>query len=161
VTERIIVRGAKEHNLQSIDGAFPNRRITAITGVRGSEKSTLVFNVLYSEGRRGYVEWVSRCGKQLYGSAHSLGSIRSTGSARRLPSTSPEDSSGAAQSALRIACLVEQILGALHRNWLESKEGDVRWDRSFDLPRSADVPSRGRLLDAAGRPPELTEPLME
>ena len=55
----IHVRGAREHNLKNIDVVIPRDRLTVITGLSGSGKSSLAFDTIYAEGQRRYVE--SRC----------------------------------------------------------------------------------------------------
>ncbi|MFQ5689372.1 MAG: excinuclease ABC subunit UvrA [Gemmatimonadota bacterium] len=63
----IVVRGAREHNLQNIDVAIPRNRLTVITGLSGSGKSTLAFDTIYAEGRRRYVESLSAYARQFLG----------------------------------------------------------------------------------------------
>src|SRR5256885_13303184 len=60
----IEVRGARQHNLKDIDVSFPRGRLTVITGVFGSGKSSLAFDTLYAEGQRRYVASVSTYAKQ-------------------------------------------------------------------------------------------------
>jgi excinuclease ABC subunit A len=60
----IRVRGARQHNLKNIDVDLPRGRITVITGVSGSGKSSLAFDTLYAEGQRRYVESVSAYARQ-------------------------------------------------------------------------------------------------
>ena len=60
----IEVRGAREHNLKGIDVAIPHRSLTVVTGVSGSGKSSLAFDVLYAEGQRRYVESFSAYARQ-------------------------------------------------------------------------------------------------
>ena len=54
--DKIIIKGAKEHNLKNIDIEIPKNKLIVITGVSGSGKSSLAFDTIYSEGQRKYVE---------------------------------------------------------------------------------------------------------
>ena len=63
-SDAIRVRGARQHNLKSVDVDLPRGRLTVITGVSGSGKSSLAFDTLYAEGQRRYVESVSSYAKQ-------------------------------------------------------------------------------------------------
>jgi excinuclease ABC subunit A len=58
------VRGARQHNLKNLDLEFPRGKMTVVTGVSGSGKSSLAFDTLYAEGQRRYVESVSTYAKQ-------------------------------------------------------------------------------------------------
>src|SRR6516165_989768 len=60
----VTVRGARVHNLQNIDCEIPHNRITVITGVSGSGKSSLAFDTIYAEGQRRYVESLSAYARQ-------------------------------------------------------------------------------------------------
>jgi excinuclease ABC subunit A len=62
--ESVVVRGAKVHNLKNIDCEIPHNRITVITGVSGSGKSSLAFDTIYAEGQRRYVESLSAYARQ-------------------------------------------------------------------------------------------------
>ncbi|MEK6556355.1 MAG: excinuclease ABC subunit UvrA [Bdellovibrionota bacterium] len=57
--EGIVVRGAREHNLKNIDLEIPRNKLTVITGLSGSGKSTIAFDTIYAEGQRRYIESLS------------------------------------------------------------------------------------------------------
>ncbi|MCZ2155680.1 MAG: excinuclease ABC subunit UvrA [Bryobacterales bacterium] len=62
--EHIVLRGARLHNLKNIDLEIPHNHITVVTGVSGSGKSSLVFDTIYAEGQRRYVESLSAYARQ-------------------------------------------------------------------------------------------------
>ncbi|KRT68936.1 MAG: UvrABC system protein A, UvrA protein, Excinuclease ABC subunit A, (Excinuclease ATPase subunit) [candidate division NC10 bacterium CSP1-5] len=62
--DAIIIRGAREHNLKSIDLEIPRGKLVVITGVSGSGKSSLAFDTIYAEGQRRYVESLSAYARQ-------------------------------------------------------------------------------------------------
>ena len=65
--EYLVVRGAREHNLKNISVAIPRNRLTVITGLSGSGKSSLAFDTIYAEGQRRYVESLSAYARQFLG----------------------------------------------------------------------------------------------
>ena len=66
-TDKIIIEGAREHNLKNINVEIPRNSLTVITGLSGSGKSTLAFDTLYAEGQRRYVESLSTYARQFLG----------------------------------------------------------------------------------------------
>ncbi|HHB90941.1 MAG TPA: excinuclease ABC subunit A, partial [Anaerolineae bacterium] len=64
---KLIVRGAREHNLKNIDVEIPRDRLVVITGLSGSGKSSLAFDTIYAEGQRRYVESLSAYARQFLG----------------------------------------------------------------------------------------------
>ncbi len=63
-SDRIIIRGAREHNLKNIDLEIPRDQLVVITGLSGSGKSSLAFDTIYAEGQRRYVESLSAYARQ-------------------------------------------------------------------------------------------------
>jgi len=66
-TEKIAIKGAREHNLQNIDLQIPRDKLVVITGLSGSGKSSLAFDTIYAEGQRRYVESLSAYARQFLG----------------------------------------------------------------------------------------------
>jgi excinuclease ABC subunit A len=62
--DSIVVRGARVHNLKNIDCTIPHNRLTVVTGLSGSGKSSLAFDTLYAEGQRRYIESLSAYARQ-------------------------------------------------------------------------------------------------
>ena len=65
--ESIVIRGAREHNLQNVDVDIPRDKLIVITGLSGSGKSSLAFDTIYAEGQRRYVESLSSYARQFLG----------------------------------------------------------------------------------------------
>lgn len=65
--EKIVIKGASEHNLKHIDVTIPRNKLVVFTGVSGSGKSSLAFDTLYAEGQRRYVESLSAYARQFLG----------------------------------------------------------------------------------------------
>ncbi len=66
-TDRILVRGAREHNLRNVTVEIPRDRLVVLTGISGSGKSSLAFDTIYAEGQRKYVESLSAYARQFLG----------------------------------------------------------------------------------------------
>src|SRR5215208_3743350 len=62
--DAIVVRGARVHNLKNISVSLPHNKLTVVTGVSGSGKSSLAFDTIYAEGQRRYVESLSAYARQ-------------------------------------------------------------------------------------------------
>ena len=65
--ESITIRGARQNNLKNIDLEIPREKLVVFTGISGSGKSTLVFDTIYAEGQRRYVESLSAYARMFLG----------------------------------------------------------------------------------------------
>lgn len=66
-SNKIIIKGAKEHNLKNIDLEIPRDKLVVFTGLSGSGKSSLAFDTIYAEGQRRYVESLSSYARMFWG----------------------------------------------------------------------------------------------
>jgi excinuclease ABC subunit A len=67
MSDRLIVKGAREHNLRDVDLDLPRDQLIVFTGISGSGKSSLAFDTIYAEGQRRYVESLSAYARQFLG----------------------------------------------------------------------------------------------
>lgn len=67
MNDKIIIKGAKEHNLKNVDLELPRNKMIVFTGLSGSGKSSLAFDTIYAEGQRRYVESLSSYARQFLG----------------------------------------------------------------------------------------------
>ncbi len=67
MSDAIVVKGAREHNLKNVDVTIPREKLVVITGLSGSGKSSLAFDTIYAEGQRRYVESLSSYARQFLG----------------------------------------------------------------------------------------------
>ncbi|MBQ7104056.1 MAG: excinuclease ABC subunit UvrA, partial [Anaerotignum sp.] len=65
--DKIVIKGAREHNLKNVDLTIPRDQLVVFTGVSGSGKSSLAFDTIYAEGQRRYVESLSSYARQFLG----------------------------------------------------------------------------------------------
>ena len=66
-SDKIIIKGASEHNLKNVDVEIPRDNLVVFTGLSGSGKSSLAFDTIYAEGQRRYVESLSSYARQFLG----------------------------------------------------------------------------------------------
>ncbi len=67
MSERLVIQGAREHNLQNVDLDLPRDQLIVFTGLSGSGKSSLAFDTIFAEGQRRYVESLSAYARQFLG----------------------------------------------------------------------------------------------
>ena len=65
--DKLVIRGARAHNLKNIDVEIPRDKLVVVTGLSGSGKSSLAFDTIYAEGQRRYVESLSAYARQFLG----------------------------------------------------------------------------------------------
>ncbi len=65
--EKIIIKGAREHNLKNVSLEIPRNKMVIFTGISGSGKSSLAFDTIFAEGQRRYIESLSAYARQFLG----------------------------------------------------------------------------------------------
>lgn len=66
-TDKIVIKGAREHNLKNVDVTIPRDKLIVMTGLSGSGKSSLAFDTIYADGQRRYMESLSSYARQFLG----------------------------------------------------------------------------------------------
>jgi excinuclease ABC subunit A len=100
----IVVKGAREHNLQGVDLVLPKNKLICFTGVSGSGKSSLAFDTLYAEGQRRYIESLSSYARQFMGQLTKPDCDHVSGLS---PSISIEQKSGASNPRSTVGTITE------------------------------------------------------
>ena len=85
--DKIVIHGARAHNLKNIDVEIPRDKLVVVTGLSGSGKSSLAFDTLYAEGQRRYVESLSAYARQFLGNMENQMWMPLMVSAQLFPST--------------------------------------------------------------------------
>ena len=67
MTDKIVIKGAREHNLKNVSLEIPKNELVVFTGVSGSGKSSLAFDTIFAEGQRRYIESLSTYARQFLG----------------------------------------------------------------------------------------------
>jgi excinuclease ABC subunit A len=67
INNKIIIKGARQHNLKNVDIEIERNKLVVVTGLSGSGKSSLAFDTIYAEGQRRYVESLSSYARQFLG----------------------------------------------------------------------------------------------
>ena len=70
--DKIIIKGAREHNLKNIDIELPRDKLIVMTGLSGSGKSSLAFDTIYADGQRRYIESLSSYARMFLGQMEKL-----------------------------------------------------------------------------------------
>ena len=65
--DKIVIKGAREHNLKNVDVEIPHGKLTVVTGLSGSGKSSLAFDTIFAEGQRRYLETFSAYARNMLG----------------------------------------------------------------------------------------------
>ena len=87
MNDKIIIHGAREHNLKNIDLEVPRDKLVVFTGLSGSGKSSLAFDTIYADGQRRYMESLSSYARQFLGMMEKPDVDEITGLFRQSPST--------------------------------------------------------------------------
>ena len=79
MTDKIVIKGAREHNLKNVSLEIPKNELVVFTGVSGSGKSSLAFDTIFAEGQRRYIERLSTYARQFLGQMDKPDGDTSTG----------------------------------------------------------------------------------
>ena len=143
--KKIVIKGAREHNLKNIDVEIPRDKLVVITGLSGSGKSSLAFDTIYAEGQRRYVESLSAYARQFLDQMHKpdVDSIEGLS-----PAISIEQKTGSRNPRSTVGTATE-IYDYLRLLW--ARVGTVHCYNCGAADRVADHPADGRSGAGAAR----------
>ena len=144
----IVIRGAREHNLQNVSVTLPRNKLIVMTGVSGSGKSSLAFDTLYAEGQRRYVESLSSYARQFLGQMPKPDVDSITGLA---PSISIQQKSSGRNPRSTVGTITEIY------DYLRVLFARVGQPRCFQCDRPITAQTRDHILDSILRLPEGTK----
>jgi len=168
--EKLVVKGARVHNLKNIDVEMPRDQLIVITGLSGSGKSSLAFDTIYAEGQRRYVESLSAYARQFLGLMERPTSITLRASVVDINRTKdgqfePEVDGGYSDGDLRLpaSALCQGGNAVLLQMWSESPAPNRRSDHRFHsaIPRRNQNPDPRPVVRAARPLPELFEQILK
>ena len=144
--DKLIVRGAREHNLKNVGLELPRDKLIVITGLSGSGKSSLAFDTIYAEGQRRYVESLSAYARQFLG-------LMEKPDVDQIEGLSPAisiDQKGASRNPRSTVGTITEIYDYLrllyrargHPALPQLRPGDQRSDDRADRGHDHDVPGR-------------------
>ncbi len=156
-SDRIVVRGAREHNLKNIDVEIPRDQLVVITGLSGSGKSSLAFDTIYAEGQRRYVESLSAYARQFLEQMEKpeVDSIEGLSPAisieQKTTSKNPRSTVGTVTEIYDYLRVLFARVGIPHCP--ELRPGDLRADRAADGRSRADAAGRHAAAGAGAGDP--------
>ena len=109
--DKIIVHGARVHNLKNVDVEIPRNKLTVITGLSGSGKSSLAFDTIYAEGQRRYIETFSAYARSFLGNMERPDVDKITGLSpvisieQKVTTRNPRSTVGTVTEGIRLFCV--------------------------------------------------------
>ena len=164
-TDKIVIKGAREHNLKNVDVTIPRDKLIVMTGLSGSGKSSLAFDTIYADGQRRYMESLSSYARQFLGQMEKpdVDEIQGLSPAisidQKTTSRNPRSTVGTVTEIYDYLRLMYARIGIPHcpvcGRVISQQTVDQMVDEVLRLPEGTRVPGAGpRCARAQGHPAE-------